>query len=74
MSHHHALLYEKMNEKAKAHPLMYTSSVLNKVCYDAGQVTKSGTSTLLEDFKEYLSWKEFDALRSRDDFRNLYSL
>lgn len=73
-SHHHALLYEEMNEKAKAHPLMYTSSVLNKVGYDAGQVTKSGTSTLLEDFKEYLSWKEFDALRSRDDFRNLYSL
>ncbi len=73
-SHNHAVLYEQMEAKAKEKPLMYTSSILNKISYDATQMIKSGTSTLTEDFKEYLTWKEFDALRSRDDFKNLYLL
>ena len=73
-SHKHAVMFEEMNEKAKKKPLMYTSSVLNKISYDAAQMTKSGTSTLTEDFKEYLTWKEFDALRGHEDFKALFNL
>ena len=73
-SHEQAVLYVEMFDKAKETPVSYTSSVLNKISFDANRMIKSGTSTRTEDFGEYLSWKEFDALRDRADFQELLLL
>ncbi len=73
-SHHHAVEFEKMYEQGKVDELPYTCTILNKLSHNSNDVTWSGTSTLTEDFKEYLSWKGFDALRERDDFKSLFNL
>ena len=54
--------------------ISYTCPVLNKLKFDGNDMSVSGTTTLVEDFKEYLTWKEFDALRDRADFQSLYKL
>ncbi len=73
-SYEQAVLHEKMFDRAKEAPISYTSLILNKISYDANKIIISGTSTLTEDFKEYLTWKEFDGLRDRDDFKELIAL
>ncbi len=73
-SYEQAVLDEKVFTRAKEIPISYTSSILNKLSYDANKTLISGTTTLVEDFKEYLTEKDFDALRNRDDFKALYNL
>lgn len=73
-SHQYAVAYESDLEKARVKPVPYTCSILNKLTFDSKTLRVSGTSTLAEDFKEYLTWKEFDSLREREDFQALYVL
>lgn len=63
-------MYQEGKEKA----LPYTCTIFNKLSHDSNDVTWSGTSTLTEDFKEYLTWKGFDVLRDRADFQSLFKL
>lgn len=73
-SHHHAVEFEEMYERGKVSELPYTCAILNKLSHNSNDITWSGTSTLTEDFKEYLTYKDFDALRDRDDFKALEAL
>ncbi len=73
-SHQYAVAYENALAKARLKPIPYTCIILNKQNFDAKDLSLSGTSTLTEDFKEYLSWNAFDVLREREDFRALYKL
>ena len=73
-SHHHAVTFTAINEQGKSAPIPYTCPILNRLSYDSNTIIRSGTSTLTEDFREYLTWKEFDAVRERDDFKALLSL
>ena len=70
----YAVDYESVLEKARVKPIPYTCAILNKLTFDAKALRVSGTSTLTEDFKEYLTWKEFDSLRDREDFKSLFKL
>jgi len=73
-SHDHAVQFERMYAKGKEAPLPYTCAVFSRLSHDSNAVEWSGTTTLTQDFREYLSWKDFDALREREDFRALFSL
>lgn len=73
-SYEQVVLYDKVFMAAKEKPIPYTASVFKKISFDANEIVKNGTSTLTEDFKEYLTWKEFDALRDREDFKALFNL
>ena len=74
ISHQYAVAYENDLEKARVQPIPYTCAILNKLTFDAKELRVSGTSTLIEDFKEYLDRSFFDALREREDFKTLYNL
>ena len=73
-SYEYAMAYVGALENAKKHAIPYTSPVLNKMEFDGNDMSISGTTTLVEDFKEYLTWKEFDDLRDREDFQSLFDL
>ncbi len=73
-SHQYAVAYESDLKKARVKPVPYTCAILNKLTFDSKVLRVSGTSTLTEDFKEYLTWKEFAPLREREDFQALYVL
>ena len=73
-SYAHSVKFEEIFTRAKVKPLPYTCAILNKLTFDPNDTCFSGTSTLPQDFKEYLSWKEFDPLRERDDFKSLLAL
>ena len=73
-SYEQAALYEKAAALSKEKPIPYTSAVFNRLSFDVNDLMISGTTTLVEDFKTYLSWKEFDAIRDREDFRELLDL
>ena len=73
-SHQYAVAYENDLERARVKPVPYTCAILNKLTFDAKALQVSGTSILTEAFKEYLTWKDFDALRDRDDFQALFKL
>lgn len=73
-SFEYAVAYEVVLENAKKKPIPYTSPVLNKLEFDGNDMSVSGTTSLVEDFKEYLTWKNFDALRDREDFQALFKL
>jgi len=73
-SREYAVAYMDAFEKAKKEPVSYTCPILNKLDFDGNDMSKIGTTTLIEDFKEYLTWKQFDILRDRDDFKELSSL
>ena len=66
------IVMKLVNAKKKA--ISYTCPVLNKLEFDGNDMSVSGTTTLVEDFKEYLTWKEFNALRDRADFQSLFKL
>lgn len=70
-SYRHAEDYEAAKAEAKTAPIPYTCPILNKCVFDANDLTASGTTTLVEDFYEYLGWKEFDQIREREDFKML---
>jgi len=74
ISHQYAVAYDSDLEKARVQPIPYTCAILNQLTFDAKELWVSGTSTLTEDFKEYLGWSGFDALRDREDFKALYAL
>ncbi len=73
-SYFHARQYEQVREKASKSPVSYTCEIFNSLCYDEKNIMRTGMSTLIEDFEEYLTWKQFDALRERSDFSELLSL
>ncbi len=73
-SHQYAATYERDLEKARVKPVPYTCTILNKLTFDSKDLWVSGTSTLTEDFREYLDQSQFDALRDREDFQSLYAL
>ncbi len=73
-SYQYAVSYEDALAKAKDSPSPYTCSVLNKLQFDVNTIALSGTTTLVEDFKEYLSWNAFDDIRNREDFNELLKL
>ncbi len=73
-SYGHAVAYEDDLEKARIQPIPYTCAVLNRLAFDAKELSVSGTSTLAEDFKEYLTWNGFDAIRGREDFKALFDM
>ncbi|MBQ9842471.1 MAG: helix-turn-helix transcriptional regulator [Clostridia bacterium] len=73
-SYEYAVTYVGVVESAKKKAIPYTSPVLNKLEFDGNDMSVSGTTTLVEDFKGYLKWKEFDVLRDREDFQSLYAL
>lgn len=73
-SYEYATAYASVLENAKRKAVPYTSPVLNKLEFDGNDMSVSGTTTLTEDFKEYLTWKDFDPLRDLEDFKALYSL
>ena len=73
-SHEYAVAYMDAFEKANKDPVPYTCPILNKLDFDGNDMSKNGTTTLIEDFKEFLTWKQFDALRDRDDFKELSSI
>lgn len=73
-SYEYAIAYVNAWEKAKKKAISYTSPVLNKLEFDGNNISVSGTTTLVEDFKGYLNCKEFDNLRDREDFQAFYAL
>ena len=73
-SYEFAIAYVGVLENAKKNAISYTSPVLNKLEFDGNDISVSGTTTLVEDFKEYLTWKEFNDLREREDFQLLFNL
>ncbi|MBR4873572.1 MAG: helix-turn-helix transcriptional regulator [Clostridia bacterium] len=73
-SYEFAIAYVGILENAKKKAISYTSPVLNKLEFDGNDISVSGTTTLVEDFKEYLTWKEFTDLREREDFQLLFNL
>ncbi len=73
-SYYHAVQYEQEREKATEAPIPYTCEIFNRLSYDEKDILRTGTSTLMEDFKEYLNFREFDVLREREDFRALAAL
>jgi len=73
-SYEQAVLYEKVAASSKEKPIPYTSPVLNRLSFDVNDLMISGTTTLIEDFKTFLSQKDFDSLRDREDFRELLNL
>ena len=74
ISYEHAVLFVQVLDQAKKTPLSYTCPVLNRLQFDGNDMTWSGTTTLTEDFFEYLTWKQFDALHDREDFQKLKEL
>ena len=73
-SRHHAEEMERIDKLAKGNPLPYTCRAFNLLTYDPDRITRIGTTTLTEDFHEYLTWNCFDPLREREDFKELFAL
>lgn len=73
-SYFHAVEYEKVKVKAQNSPVPYTCEIFNKMFYDDKEIWRTGISTLMDDFKEYLTWKQFDPIRNRTDFKTLFTL
>jgi len=73
-SHRYAVAYMDVYSQAKKQPIAYTSPILNQLHFDGKDMSISGTTTLAEDFREYLSWQQFDPLRDREDFKALLAL
>lgn len=73
-SHFHAIQYEKVKADLQDSPALYTCEILNKLSYNDKDIWRTGMTTLMDDFKEYLALPEFDVLRDRPDFTELFSL
>jgi len=73
-SHFHAVQYEKVKADSQDSPVLYTCEIFNKLSYNDKLIWRTGTSTLMDDFKEYLTSPEFDVLRNRADFKALFAL
>ena len=73
-SYAHAKTYEEVLARAKVAPVPYTCKLFDKLTFSTDDLIRSGTSTPTEDFLEYLTWKDFDPLRGREDFAELTKL
>lgn len=73
-SHFHAVEYENMRTKAQNSPIPYTCEILNRLFHDDKDIWRTGKSTLMDDFKEYLALPEFKVLHNRPEFAELLSL
>ncbi len=58
----------------KGNVVNYTSPILDHIKFNPKILERSGTSTLCEDFIEYLGWKCFDSMRDMSEFKKLYNL
>lgn len=73
-SHFHAVQYEKVKADSQDSPTLYTCEIFSKLSYNDKLIWRTGTSTLIDDFKEYLALPEFHVLRDRADFAELVAL
>lgn len=73
-SYFHAVQYEQAKATSQDSSVLYTCEIFNKLSYDDKVIWRTGTGTLMDDFKEYLTLPVFDVLRSRPDFVELFSL
>ena len=73
-SYYHAVQYEKAKADSQDSPVQYTCEIFNKLSCNDKFVWQTGTSTLLDNFKEYLALPEFDILRDREDLKALSGL
>lgn len=71
-SYYHAQQYINFEKELDKNDLFFTGSVINKVKYSKGDISHTGKTTLIEDFKEYLSNKVFDAIRCKKEFNELF--
>ncbi|MBQ7293590.1 MAG: helix-turn-helix transcriptional regulator [Clostridia bacterium] len=71
-SYSYAEAYENVKKQALNAPVSYTCPILNKLVFDASELSISGTSTLIEDFYEYLQWEEFEPLRNIFDLKEIF--
>ena len=73
-AHFHAVQYEQVKTDSQESPILYTCEIFNKLAYNDKVIWRTGTSTLMDDFKEYLALPEFDVLRDRADFKKVSAL
>ena len=68
----HATAYDKfIKENTIYH---YTSPFFNQIEYNTENMCRSGTTTQVEDFYEYIKGKPFDKLHDREDFKHLFNI
>jgi len=70
-AHFHAVEYEKVKADSQCAPIQYTCEIFNKLSYNDKDIWRTGTSTLVEDFRAYLSLPEFDCLQDMQAFKDL---
>ena len=70
-SYDHAVRFEELRT---GKTYQYTAPLLSGIEYNSKNLCISGTTTLIEDYHEYLTWKDFDPLREREDFKKLASV
>ena len=70
-SYDHAVRFEELRT---GKTYQYTAPLLSGIEYNSQNLCISGTTTLIEDYHEYLTWKDFDPLREREDFKKLASV
>ncbi len=58
----------------KGNVVNYTSPILDYIKFNPKALERSGTTTLCEDFIEYLGWKCFDFMRDMSEFKKMYNL
>ena len=73
-AYQYAIAFDTVKKQVKEQAIYFTSPILNKLKFDSETLSTSGTSTMAEDFVEYLSWGWFDTMREREDFKALYNL
>ena len=71
-SYQYAAAYMAVFSQAKKQPIAYTCPILNRLYFDGNDMSISGMTSLIDDFKDYLIGKEFDELREREDFKVLF--
>lgn len=70
-SRQYAIACEEVVAAAKIAPQPYTAPLLDRLSFDAKSLRRSGMTTLVEDWAEYLTWSAFDRLRAHPDFAAL---
>lgn len=73
-AHQYAVAYMEAIRRAQKQTIAYTCPILNKLYFDGNDMSITGMTSLAEDFKNYLTGKEFDVLREREDFKALFNL
>ncbi len=58
----------------KGNVVNYISPILDHIKFNPKTLERSGTTTLCEDFIEYLGWKCFDSMRDMSEFKKMYNV